>query len=364
MRLKQTQSMHLRLKRVNALGFLSHNLKSEWTRKVPLARLLRGWLRGFDSEHILLYDLNDTNWQHHLPDLHRYRFTHATNLHVWPILHDKLIFDAFMRQRLPVIESLFSINEGRFSDNGKNYSWERFFAECRQGTRFVLKAAQGGTGHGLLFVEGQSDGAIVNGRKMGANEFQSLVKGLSYHLAFPFIDTHKTLKQVFPKAGNALRVTAFVGLDGKPRLLAPVFCVGTEQSAPVEHFRHGGLAVQIDEATGRCIKASRRGEDGRLQRIQNHPDTGAALVGLEIPFWPEIRQTLLAFHAANPAFDLVGWDVLIAPDRFYIIEGNHNPGLRIPLMNRNLAEEPEFREFLEARGILSSRNQSQQATGP
>ena len=178
MTLKPTQSMHLRLKRQDVPAFLRHNLKDEWTRKVPLGDLIKGWLRGFDSEHILLYDLNDSNWQDYLPDLHRYRFTHGTNLHVWPILHDKLIFDAFMRGRLPVIESLFWINEGRFSDNGKGYTLERFFAECSQGTKFVLKAAQGGTGHGLLFVEGLPDGAVVNGKKMGTNEFQSLVKSL------------------------------------------------------------------------------------------------------------------------------------------------------------------------------------------
>jgi len=38
-----------------------------------------------------------------------------------------------------------------------------------------------------------------------------------------------------------------------------------------------------------------------------------------------------------------------------LIEGNHNPGLRIPLMNRNLGGEPGFRALLEARGILKER---------
>lgn len=344
--------MQLRYNRMDIPAFLGRNLRSEWNSKASWKCLLKNWWRGFDSEHVVLYELNDSNWKDYLPDLIAYRVTHGTNLHVWPILHDKLIFNSFMRGRLPIIEGLFWINEGRFNDSGKQYSWERFFEECRRGAKFVLKSAQGGKGHGLLFVEGQADGAVVNGERMDESSLRKLVTGLSYHLCFPFVETHPALKRVFPGAGNALRVTVFVGLDGKPRFLAPVFCVGTVQSAPVEHFRHGGLVAQIDEDTGVCVKAMRRGKNGRLERIERHPDTGEALVGLEIPFWEGIKKALGEFHELHPAFDLVGWDVLVAETGFHIIEGNHNPGLRIPLMNRNLAQEPEFRALLEARGIL------------
>jgi hypothetical protein len=344
--------MQLRYSRMDVVAFLRRNLVSEWNAKASWWRILKHWWHGFDSEHVVLYDLDDSNWRDYLPDLLAYRVTHGTNFHVWPILHDKLIFNSFMKGRLPIIEGLFWINEGRFNDSGKEYSWERFFAECRMGGKFVFKSAQGSKGYGLLFVEGSEDGAKVNGEWKDEEAFRLMIKGLNYHVCFPFVETHSVLKAVYPSAGNALRVTVFVGLDGKPRLLAPVLCVGTARSAPVEHFRHGGLLVQIDEATGRCVKAMRRGEDGRRERIEKHPDTGVALVGLEIPYWDEIRRSLLSFHDSNPSFDLVGWDVLVAEDGFKIIEGNHNPGLRIPLLNRNLASEPEFRALLEERGIL------------
>lgn len=347
--------MELKLTRLDWLSFLKRNLADPQTRKLPLGRLLKGWLRGFDSEHILLFDLDDSNWRNYLPDLHRYRFTHRTNFHVWPILHDKLLFDQFMRGRLPVIGLLFWINEGVFNDAGAGWTQERFFDECRRGGRFVLKAGQGGTGLGLLFVTGREDGgAVVNGEVKDEQAFRRLLGSLPYHLCYPHIEAHPALKAVFPDAGNALRITAYVGVDGRPRLLAPSLCLGTAKSAPVEHFRYGGLVLHVDEQTGVCLKACRRGADGRLEYLDKHPDTGASLAGLQVPFWKEIREGILRFHTDHPAFDLVGWDVMATSDGFRIVEGNHNPALRIALMNRNLSEEPDFCAFLESRGILNA----------
>lgn len=340
----------LKLIRFDPVTFLRNNLKDKWTRTLPWRRLIHGWRHGFTSEHILLFDLRpeNQNWQHFLPDLYRYRVTLNTNRHVWLILHDKLIFDAFMAEKLPIIRSLCAITEGRFS----GWTHERFLEEVRNGARLVVKAAQGGTGVGLLFIQTVDGQLQVNGKPHTTEQLEALLSTLPHHVCYPYVQAHPALRAVFPDSANALRVTIFRNSKDQPQLLAPVFCIGTSASAPVEHFCNGGLIAHVDEHTGRCLKAQRQTPDGRREPVSHHPDTGTPLTGLEIPFWQDIRRTLLDFHEKNPAFDLVGWDVLVAEDRFWIIEGNHNPGLRIPLMNRHLGEETEFRAFLENRGIL------------
>jgi hypothetical protein len=344
--------MKLTLTRFSLLQFLKENFRDPWTYRISPIRLLRFWMRGFKSEHILIYDLQETNWRHYMPDIFRYRVSTRSNFHVWPILHDKLVFDAFMRDRLPVIAALFYMDQGRFNRMLPGYDLDVHYKEVREGKRFVIKPAQGGAGKGLLFVRGGEREVEVNGRGCSQAEYRALVEKLDCHLCYPMMESHEAMKRIFPGSSNALRVTAFVGLDGKPRLLAPVFCIGTVVSAPIEHFWSGGLVARINEATGVCEQAARRGADGRLEPITHHPDTGEAIVGVAIPHWQSLRDQLLRFHSDHPAFDLVGWDVLIGQDAFHIVEGNHNPALRIPLMNRNLSEEPEFRAFLEKRGIL------------
>jgi hypothetical protein len=352
--LGQTRSMRLKLSSPNTLGFLARNLTGPWARRLPLGRLIRGLLRGYDAEHVLLFDLDRKGWDHFLPDQRRYRLTHCTNLDVWPILHDKLIFDSFMRGRLPVVEALFFIHRGRIHDLHGGLDWPGFLECCRQGGRFVIKAAQGGMGDGLLFVEGMHSGGHINGNYFDEINFQLRLRAQEYHVVYPVLETHDDLRAVFPDSKNALRVTVFVDQEGCPRLLAPVWCIGTRASAPLEHFRHGGISAQIDEESGRCTQALRRGLDGRLERLERHPDTGVAIRGIQIPFWHEIQDTLLEFHRRLPAFDCVGWDILVGAKGFHIIEGNHNPGLRIPLMHRNLSQEPLFGEFLRSRGILNT----------
>ncbi len=351
----------LKLIRFDPLTFLRNNWKDKWTRTISWRRLLYGWMKGFTSEHILLFDLRpeNENWRGFIPDLHRYRVTLQTNKHVWLILHDKLVFDAYMAGRLPIIRALCSITEGQFS----GWTEEEFLKRVSSGERLVVKAAQGGTGVGLLFIQTVNGQIMVNGRQHSLEDLRALVRTLPHHVCYPYLNAHPALRAVYPDAANALRVTLFRNLEGRPQLLAPVFCVGTAASAPVEHFCNGGLIVQIDEDTGRCTKAQRLAADGTRQLITHHPDTQAPLIGLEIPFWQEIKSTLLDFHERHPAFDLVGWDVLVAEDQFWIIEGNHNPGLRIPLMNRHLGEEPEFRAFLEQRGILETRSHRQTPAG-
>lgn len=347
--------MNLKLTRFTPFRFAWQVLcNPESYRHSPL-RMLPYWLKGFTTEHVLLFNLNRDNWTGYLQDALRYRITLETNRHVWPILHDKVIFDAYMRDRLPVPETLFYITEGKFNHCRPDYGRRQFLDEVARGQRFVLKPAQGAMGTGLFFVQPDPAGVSVNGKAQPLAEFEKFLDRLPYHLCCRFIDQHPVIAEVYPHSVNTLRISVYLDDDGQPRMLAPVLRAGSKHSAPLDSFFKGGILAMVDEATGRCIRGLSRNDDGGMREISAHPETGDSFIGKEIPHWQEIRQTLFDFHRANPGFDLVGWDVLVAPDRFYVIEGNHNPGLRLSLMFKNLQEEPAFRSFCERRGIIGPR---------
>jgi hypothetical protein len=347
--------MKLSLTRFSLRKFILQNLRSpDLLRQTPW-RMVKFWMRGFTTEHTLLLGLNDENWRDFLQDSWRYRITLETNKHVWPILHDKFLFDNYMKGRLPISEALFCVIEGQFTDCESGYDLERFKTELRRGMRFVIKPVQGGIGRGLMFVTGGEDGVMVNAQTQPFEEFTKMIETLPYHLFFRFVEQHAELARLNATSVNTIRVSAFVDLNGQARLLKPVLRVGSRQSAPLDSFFQGGILVGVDAETGVCGHGLSRDGKGGTKVIREHPETLEGFEGMAVPYWKDIRETILGFHEKHPFFDLVGWDVLVVKEGFCVIEGNHNPGLRLPLMFQNLSHEPEFRAFCERRGLIAAR---------
>lgn len=80
------------------------------------------------------------------------------------------------------------------------------------------------------------------------------------------------------------------------------------------NFETGVLEKPAADFNGGCYK--------------QHPITNAELVGLQLPYWNEIKDMLT--HAAKeiPQVAYVGWDIAITPDGPVLIEGNTTPGYR------------------------------------
>jgi hypothetical protein len=81
----------------------------------------------------------------------------------------------------------------------------------------------------------------------------------------------------------------------------------------------GNLLAQIDPETGRVLRVVQgRGLDCRA--VEAHPETGARLLGAQLPVWAEARALALRAAAAAPKLALTGWDVAITSDGPVIIE--------------------------------------------
>lgn len=81
----------------------------------------------------------------------------------------------------------------------------------------------------------------------------------------------------------------------------------------------GNLLAQIDIETGRVLRVVQgRGLDCVV--VDNHPETGARLLGAELPMWRDARALALRAAAAAPKLALTGWDVAITDEGPAIIE--------------------------------------------
>ncbi len=93
--------------------------------------------------------------------------------------------------------------------------------------------------------------------------------------------------------------------------------------AIVDNIAQGGLAAPINLATGEiCGPAIQKDKAIGISRFEKHPDTGADLIGAQLPCWREVLDLARQSHAAFPSMPFVGWDIAILPDGPVVLEGN------------------------------------------
>jgi alpha-L-glutamate ligase-like protein len=228
---------------------------------------------------------------------------------------------------------------------------------------FVIKPAHGSGGRGVL---------VVAGRK-GAGYFCTNRSELSAEsLCDHVIDI---LSGVFSLGGqpDAAIVQQRVGLHPA---FEPITCGGvpdvrilvcrgepvmamlrlpTRESNGRANLHQGGLGVGIQLKNGRTHHAVHGNRP-----INRHPDTGNALIGIQVPMW----RSMLAMSrrvATASGLGYLGADVVLDPDRGpLLLEVNARPGLAIqnangigllPILMRRIERRPapvSLREFVPA----------------
>lgn len=88
----------------------------------------------------------------------------------------------------------------------------------------------------------------------------------------------------------------------------------------------GGRQVRaaIDVVTGRILRAQDMFRMS-VTDLPAHPQTGAALPGLQLPHWSAAVEAVLAGHEVFADAGLLGWDVLLTDRGPVIAEANSNP---------------------------------------
>ncbi|MEQ9556107.1 MAG: alpha-L-glutamate ligase-like protein, partial [Rhodospirillales bacterium] len=201
---------------------------------------------------------------------------------------------------------------------------------------FVVKPAEGSGGDGILVVVGR-DGAgfrLANGIVLSADDMRFHINNIlagtfslggqpdkaliEYRIRFDPLFKHIAFQGV-----PDIRIIVFHGVPVMAMTRLP-----TEQSSGKANLHQGAIGAGIDMTTGLTLNAV-----WHDRIITTHPDTGAAVSGVQIPHW----QTLLR-HAAR-SFDLThlgyqGIDMVLDSERGPVmLELNARPGLSIQIAN-------------------------------
>ncbi len=89
-------------------------------------------------------------------------------------------------------------------------------------------------------------------------------------------------------------------------------------------WRPGNMLAGLDFETGR-VRQVTSGLGFDTRDVTRHPDTGAELIGLQVPDWEKLKAVAVEGAKALRHFGMIGWDMAATDDGPVIVEANETP---------------------------------------
>ncbi|MDD2768645.1 MAG: alpha-L-glutamate ligase-like protein [Methylococcus sp.] len=203
---------------------------------------------------------------------------------------------------------------------------------------FVVKPAHGSGGEGILVVESRADGRyrrssglIMTEEDLG-HHISNILSGMYSLGGIPdcaLIEYRVNFDPVLAELSYLgvpdIRIVVFRGVPVMAMIRAP-----TRLSDGKANLHQGAVGVGVDMSTGQTYNGV-----WRECRIEEHPDTGGELAGVQIPRWDDILAMAARCHDMV-GMGYIGVDIVLDRDRGpLMLELNARPGLSIQLATRS-----------------------------
>jgi alpha-L-glutamate ligase-like protein len=204
---------------------------------------------------------------------------------------------------------------------------------------FVVKPAQGSGGEGILVITGRSkrkrdsfrlsSGVLITEDEI-AHHISNIVSGqysLSGTLDKAMIEYCVHFDPIFAEVSYQgvpdIRVIVYRGYPAMAMVRLP-----TRASDGKANLHQGAVGAGVDIAQGVTLTGVLNNDV-----VDEHPDTGALIAGLEIPQWDFILESAARGYEVT-GLGYLGVDMVIDADRGpLILEMNARPGLNIQIAN-------------------------------
>ncbi len=204
---------------------------------------------------------------------------------------------------------------------------------------FVIKPAQGSGGQGILVITGRSkrkrdcfrlsSGVLITEAEI-AHHISNIVSGqysLSGSLDKALIEYCVHFDPIFAEVSYQgvpdIRVIVYRGYPTMAMVRLP-----TRASDGKANLHQGAVGAGVDIAQGVTLTGVLKND-----LVEEHPDTGALIAGLEIPQWDFILESAARGYEVT-GLGYLGVDMVIDADRGpLILEMNARPGLNIQIAN-------------------------------
>ncbi len=246
----------------------------------------------------------------------------------FPIANDKLLCKEILADvGVPLAATHFSYQHF--------YELSNLDKDLRSLDDFVIKPSNGSAGNGIVVIVGRegNEWIGISGKRYRIEDMRrhiaDIIFGVFSHdkqdaaIIEQRIVQHPVINNLFDRGLADVRVIMF---QHEPVLT--MSRVPTLLSDGKANLHQGAVGIGIDLQSGRSFRAMLKGEP-----ITVHPDSGAELIGVELPFWDEIMQHSRNIAEAVP-LKYIGIDIAIAAQGPVLLEINARPGLEIQNVTR------------------------------
>lgn len=310
---------------------------------------------GFSANEYEWYNFKKNDYHEYISNYER-TLSREINGKYKIILDNKMIFEDVFTQYANIAHSYAWISNGEIY--GRNHyliNNSNIMDFIREKRNVILKIEEGAGGRGVFLIENVNNKFLVNGIEKTNAFVMELIQKQKKAFLCEYIKQSQFEDSLYPFASNTIRIIVGKEKNGHLlRILGAVQRIGNELSKPVDNVSAGALAASIDIETGElgyafAAKSHRRSD--LLIKYDRHPDTNAQIKGKVIPDWENIKEHIIEITSRFPYLNLVGWDILLSDNGFYIIEGNASSGL-IMFQTENGVRNTEIGNIYRSYGII------------
>lgn len=330
----------------------------EW--HVPFRlRQPKWWLKGFLSRSAVLYELERNDPNLYVSDVHRYfRTKNMVHARIQEIINNKLSTHLLLGSMDIPSPELVGVYwrqmVHRFPQEGR-VPVQAYLQEMTEGDMLFFKVLAGAEGKNIYAVQRTGEGTwAINGTdhplSAAAQVFLTQDRPLIIERG---LAQHADEEALYPNSVNTIRVLTMLDVrnGGDPFIAAAVQRIGCRRSEPADNWTRGGLSARVNLDTGQLSKATRLPDEDVKEWFSTHPDTGAQIEGVTVPYWREIHDLVMHSAKVLSFMEYVGWDIVVTPKGPVVLEANINTGLNVLQSHEPLLADPRVRAYYNERGV-------------
>lgn len=294
--------------------------------QISLSKRINMNFKGFIADQYVRYSLSDNNIGDYISEVERWK-TRRINGRYNLVADDRLVFSEIFEKYVNVPENVAWIKDGIiYNFVGGCFSDNDFFRLLHKQQKLVVKPTHGsGGGNGVHVIKKVNDNTYIDERLINKDKLLGNIRKLDDYIIIEFVDQHEYSNNIFNKTTNTIRIITVINpQNGTAFITDAVHRIGLEASIPVDNASKGALVARIDINTGIIGKAKTY---FNTTILKNHPNTGALIEGVQIPFWETVKNQIIEVAQKFPYIYFIAWDIVITPNSFCVIEINASTSL-------------------------------------